>query len=56
MKMKNRPHRCDINRPRSRHGHKYSKYKKYLVMATLTCIKQHLSSLWRLIYEEVKQH
>ena len=21
-------HRCDINRPRSRHEHKYSKYKK----------------------------
>ena len=32
MKMKNRSHRCDINRPRSRHGHKYSKYKKCLSM------------------------
>ena len=32
MKMKNRSHRCDINRPSSRHGHKYSKYKKYLSM------------------------
>ena len=28
MKNKNRSHRYDINRPRSRHGHKYSKYKK----------------------------
>ena len=28
MKMKNRSHRCDINRPRSRHGRKYSKHKK----------------------------
>ena len=27
MKMKNKSHRYDINRPRSRHGHKYSKYK-----------------------------
>ena len=27
MKMKNRSLRYDINRPRSRHGHKYSKYK-----------------------------
>ena len=27
MKKKNRSHRYDINRPRSRHGHKYSKYK-----------------------------
>ena len=32
MKMKNRSHRCDINRPRSRRGHKYSKYKKCLSM------------------------
>ena len=28
MKMKNRSHRYEINRPRSRHEHKYSKYKK----------------------------
>ena len=27
LKMKNRSHRCDINRPRPRHGHKYNKYK-----------------------------
>ena len=26
--MKNRSHRYDINRPRSRHGRKYSKCKK----------------------------
>ena len=25
-KKKKRSHRYDINRPRSRHGHKYSKY------------------------------
>ena len=25
MKMKNRSHRCGKNRPRCRHGHKYSK-------------------------------
>ena len=30
MKMKNRSHRYDINRFRSRHGLKYSKYKKCL--------------------------
>ena len=29
MKMKNRSHRYDINRPGSRHRHKYSKYKNY---------------------------
>ena len=27
IKMENRSHKCDINRPRSRHGHKYSKYR-----------------------------
>ena len=26
MKVKDRSHRLDMNRPRSRHGHKYSKY------------------------------
>ena len=31
-------HRCDINRPRSRQGHKYSQYKKCR-------IKQHLSNI-----------
>ena len=27
MKIKNRSHRFDMNSPRSRHGHKYNKYK-----------------------------
>ena len=45
MKMKNRSHRYDINRPRSRHGHKYSKYKKCLNMMMLICIKQQLSNI-----------
>ena len=27
LKMKNRSHRYDIDRPRPRHGHKYTKYK-----------------------------
>ena len=39
MKMKNRSHRYDIDSPRSRYGHKYSKCKKCLSMM-LTCIKQ----------------
>ena len=34
-----------INRPRSRHGHKYSKYKKCLIMTMLICIKQHFSNI-----------
>ena len=28
--MKNRSSRYDINRPKSRHGHKYTKYKMCL--------------------------
>ena len=44
MKMKNRSHRSDINRPMSRHGHKYSKYKTCRCMMMLPCIKQHLSN------------
>ena len=34
MKMKNRLHRYVIS-PRSRHEHKYSKYKKYLIIMML---------------------
>ena len=32
MKMKNRSHTYDINRPRPSHGQKYTKYKKCLSM------------------------
>ena len=28
LKMKNRSHRYDINRPWPRHGHKHTKYKR----------------------------
>ena len=45
IKMKNRPHRYDISRPRSRQGHNYSKYKKCLSMVMLICIKQDLSNI-----------
>ena len=55
-KMKNRSHRYDINRPRSRNEHKESKYKKCLTMMILICIKQHLSNIWSSIHEKVKQH
>ena len=44
MKMKNRSHRYDVNRPRSRHEHKYCKCKG-LSMMTLICVKQHLSDI-----------
>ena len=44
VKIENRSHRYDINRPKSTHGHKYSKYKRCLSMMMLLCIKQHLSN------------
>ena len=44
-KMKSRAHRYDINRPKSRHGRKYSKYKRFLSMMVFTYIKQHLSNI-----------
>ena len=45
MNMKNRSHRYDINRPRSRNGHKHSKYKTCFSMMMLICIKQNLSNI-----------
>ena len=56
MKMTNRSHRYNINRPRSRYGHKYSKCKKCLSMMIVICIKQHLSNIWISVHEKVKQH
>ena len=35
MRMKNRSHRYEINRPRSRHGQKYEKFRKRLTMIML---------------------
>ena len=45
MKMKNRSHKLDINRPRFEHADKYGKYKKYLIMTVLIWFKQHLSNI-----------
>ena len=56
LKMKNRSHRTDIDRPRPRHGHKYSKYKMCLSIMMVTCIKQHLSNIWSSILEKGKQN
>ena len=53
VKKKNRSQRYYINRPRSRRGHKFSKYK---TMMMLICIKQHLSNTWNSVHEKVKQH
>ena len=54
LKMTKRLQRNDINRPRPRHGHKYTKYKIYLSMMVI-CITQHLSNIWSSIHEKVKQ-
>ena len=56
LKMKNRLHRYNINRPRPKHGHKCTKYKMYRGIMMVICIKQHLSNIWSSIYEKVKQH
>ena len=45
LKMKNRSQMYDINRPRPRHGHKYTKYKMYLSIMMVICIKQNLSNI-----------
>ena len=38
LNMKNRSSRYDINRPRCRHGHKYTKYKICLHTMMVICI------------------
>ena len=44
IKIENRLHRNDINRPKPRHGHKYTKNKKKcLSMKILIYIKQYLT-------------
>ena len=52
MRMKNRSHRYDINRPEPR----YTKYKKCLNMLLLIRINQYLSNIWSSIHKQVKQH
>ena len=56
IKKKNRSHRCDINRSRSRQGHKYSKCKTCLSMAMLICIKQYLSKFEAQFMIKLKAH
>ena len=50
--MKNSPYRYDINGPRSRHEHKYTKYKMCLCIMVVICIKQHLSNILGSIHEK----
>ena len=55
VKMGNRSHRYDINRPGSRNEPKYTEYKKCFSMMILICIKQHLSNIWGSIHEKVQR-
>ena len=43
--MKNRSHKYDINRPRSRQGHRYTKYQMCHNKMMVISIKQHLKYL-----------
>ena len=52
----NGPHKNGLNRPRSRHVGKFSKYKTCLSITMLIYIKQPLSNIWSSIREKVKQH
>ena len=45
VKMKNRSHRYDTSRPRSRHGPKYGKCEECLFMMLLIYPNQHLSNI-----------
>ena len=44
--MKNKSQLYDINRPRPRHGPKYTKYKMFVSIIVIY-IKQYLNNIWR---------
>ena len=58
LKMKNSSHRYDINGPRPRQEHRYTKYKMCHVPLYNGgyMFKQHLSNILGSIHEKVKQH
>ena len=56
LKIKNRSQKYDINRPRSRYGHNYTKHKMCHSPMMIIYIKQHLSDIWSSIHDKVKQH
>ena len=53
-KMKSRSSRYGTNRPRSRYGQKYNKYKTRLSMMMAICIKQHLKLMRKLSNTEAE--
>ena len=54
--MKNRSHRCNINKLRARLWHRHTNYKTCVSMMMLICIKQNLSKIWSSNHEKGKQH
>ena len=44
------------NRPRPRHGRKYTKYKICLRIMMVLCVKEHLSNICSSIQDKIKQH
>ena len=56
LKMKEVSHRCDRNKPRPRHGHRYTKYKVRFSLMMIVYTKQHLSNIWSSVDEKVNQH
>ena len=55
LKMTNRSRRYTINISRPKYGHRYIKYKFYLSIMMLLCIKLLLENIWSSIHEKVKQ-
>ena len=53
LEMKYRSQIYNMNRYRTRHGHKYTKYKMYLTMMKGISIKQHLTNIRSSIHEKV---
>ena len=54
--MKNRLHIYDINTPKLRYVHEYTKYKIFLSIMVVICIRENLSNTWSSVQEKVKQH
>ena len=53
-KMKNRLHSYDINRPKPRHGLRYTKYKMCHNKMMVICFRKHLNNIWSSTQENVK--
>ena len=45
LKLESKSQKYDIDRPKPRHGHKYTKFNMCVSIMMVTCIKQHLSNI-----------